>query len=81
MDAWLNSIVDWKYNTQQKTYPKDLPAECSAKGVNRHNDILPEPRTRVVLEQLGSDVNTTYVNANYIRGFDGQATKYIASMG
>ena len=65
----------------QITKKDELPPECTAKGVNRHNDILPNPKTRVVLEQLNNDANTTYMNANYIHGVDGTAKKYIASMG
>ena len=53
----------------------------TAKGVNRHNDILPNPKTRVVLDKLNGDASTSYMNANYIRGYDGSAKKYIASMG
>lgn len=58
-----------------------LPPECSIKGINRHNDILPNPKTRVVLPEVDGDVRTTYVNANFIPGFDGNPKTYIAAMG
>jgi hypothetical protein len=40
----------------QFTHKDDLPAECVIKGVNRYNDILPNPRTRVILEELDGDI-------------------------
>ena len=39
------------------------------KGVNRHHDILPNPMTRVHMQQLGDDLLSTYHNANWTRGY------------
>ena len=40
----------------QVTHRDDLPSECTIKGVNRYNDILPNPRTRVTLKELDGDI-------------------------
>ena len=55
----------------QTTNKNELPPECSAKEVNRLAGILPNPKTRVVLEVLGGDEATAYINANYIPGWFG----------
>ncbi|EGD75941.1 serine/threonine protein kinase [Salpingoeca rosetta] len=49
--------------------------------LNRYMNILPNPRTRVRLQQLGEDKTTTYINANYIHGWDGGHGSYIATQG
>eukprot|EP00056_Hartaetosiga_gracilis_P008506 m.121670 g.121670 ORF g.121670 m.121670 type:complete len:2603 (-) comp12926_c0_seq1:157-7965(-) len=49
--------------------------------LNRYMNILPNPRTRVRLEQLGSDKTTSYINANYVHGWDGTPRCYIATQG
>lgn len=42
--------------------------EISGSGVkNRYVDILPNPRTRVILPHLSDDPLAGYINANYIR--------------
>ena len=47
----------------------DLNPIFVQKGVNRHHDILPNPMTRVHMQQLGDDLLSTYYNANWIRGY------------
>jgi len=63
----------------------DLPGEVVHKRMNRHLDILPNPRTRVILPVpagKGSDPRMSYINANYIRGSSGTNKKnFIAAMG
>ena len=49
--------------------------------LNRYMNILPNPRTRVRLAQLGNDPTTTYINANHIRGWDNTPGRYLASQG
>ena len=44
-------------------------------------DILPNPKTRVPLEKLNNDPMTEYINANFVRGFDGNPKTYIAAQG
>ena len=52
------------------------------KNYNRFLDVLPNPRTRVPLDELPDDPGSTYINANYIRSYDGRNPKcYIAAMG
>ena len=44
--------------------------------------MLPNPKTRVVLQVDGSGPDSSYINANYIRSADGQNPRqYIAAMG
>lgn len=50
------------------------------KGVshlNRYNNILPNPRSRVRIPKLGNDETTTYINANYITSFMGVPREYV----
>lgn len=49
--------------------------------LNRYMNILPNPRTRFRLQQLGDDKTTSYINANYIHGWDGGHGAYIATQG
>ncbi len=49
---------------------------------NRFLDVLPNPRTRVHLDEIPGDPTSTYYNANYVRNFDGSNPReYIAAMG
>lgn len=66
----------------QNVQPRDvIPEVVRNKRFNRHMDVLPDPRTRVVLPMINGDEATTYVNANYVRGADGKAKSYICAMG
>ncbi|XP_077357117.1 tyrosine-protein phosphatase non-receptor type 5 [Festucalex cinctus] len=49
---------------------------------NRYKSILPNPRSRVVL-QAGSSADplASYINANYIRGYGGAEKAFIATQG
>mmetsp|Transcript_22310 Transcript_22310/g.67062 ORF Transcript_22310/g.67062 Transcript_22310/m.67062 type:complete len:2536 (-) Transcript_22310:70-7677(-) len=49
--------------------------------LNRYINILPNPRTRVRLEQLEGNPQTTYINANHVSGHDGKCREYIATQG
>ena len=45
--------------------------------LNRYINILPNPRTRVRLEEVeGAGDESTYINANYIAGHDGAFREY-----
>ena len=57
--------------------PESLFARARQAVAGYHDSSHLESR----FEVLDGDANTSYVNANYIRGFDGIAKKYIASMG
>ncbi|XP_046979201.1 tyrosine-protein phosphatase non-receptor type 7-like isoform X1 [Schistocerca americana] len=50
---------------------------------NRYRSILPNERTRVCLPPASplADPLTTYINANYVRGFDSEEKAYIATQG
>ncbi|XP_065839450.1 tyrosine-protein phosphatase non-receptor type 7-like [Oscarella lobularis] len=50
---------------------KHLPADAYVK--NRYSSVLPSPDTLVPLHGSG------YINANFVRGFDGNPNKYIAT--
>ncbi|XP_054715244.1 uncharacterized protein LOC129224722 isoform X1 [Uloborus diversus] len=45
---------------------------------NRYSNILPNPETRVVLGELNGDPLKGYINANYVKGYEGKAASYIA---
>ena len=48
-----------------------------------HTDVnvLPNEETRVRLAQIGDDATSTFINANYVRGFKGFPKRYIATQG
>lgn len=49
---------------------------------NRYKTILPNPHSRVILKSKSSnDLLSTYINANYIRGYLGDDKSYIATQG
>jgi receptor-type tyrosine-protein phosphatase R len=56
--------------------------EVAGSGVkNRYRTILPNESTRVKLLQTSDDPLAAYINANYIRGYRGEARAYIATQG
>ncbi|KAM6986219.1 receptor-type tyrosine-protein phosphatase R [Aplochiton taeniatus] len=61
--------------------PKDL--DIPSHGTkNRYKTILPNPHSRVVLKSKNtSDPLSSYINANYIRGYLGDKKAYIATQG
>ncbi|XP_043289982.1 tyrosine-protein phosphatase non-receptor type 5-like isoform X2 [Venturia canescens] len=63
--------------------PLNVPekVEIFGSGVkNRYSGVLPNEQSRVVL--TGSeDPVASYINANYIRGYDGEECRYIATQG
>jgi hypothetical protein len=68
----------------RKVLQKDVPPYARGTKLNRYFDILPSPLTRVILPETGlpPDPASTYINANYIRGFGGKSAKeYIAAQG
>ncbi|XP_063045355.1 tyrosine-protein phosphatase non-receptor type 5 isoform X2 [Engraulis encrasicolus] len=61
------------------------PKEYSIPGVvrkNRYKTILPNSHSRVCLQATDEDdFLSTYINANYLRGYDGEERAYIATQG
>jgi protein tyrosine phosphatase len=58
----------------------DMPRGTERK--NRYSNVLPTPKTRVHLSLLpGQRPNSDYINANYIRGYQGTPSQYIATQG
>ncbi|XP_036324048.1 serine-rich adhesin for platelets [Rhagoletis pomonella] len=55
----------------------EVPPGCEDK--NRYANVIPLPETRVVLQQLGDDDKTEYINANYVRGPKDAPNYYIAT--
>lgn len=52
--------------------------------LNRYVDVLPNAHTRVPLQQddrAEGRSSTEYINANFVRGFDGSPRRYIAAQG
>jgi protein tyrosine phosphatase len=60
--------------TIQKT-----PAGTESK--NRYMNVLPNPHSAVRLVPLNEDPTTTYINANYVRGYNRRPKAYIATQG
>ncbi|XP_028386919.2 tyrosine-protein phosphatase non-receptor type 7 isoform X2 [Phyllostomus discolor] len=56
----------------------DIPGHASK---DRYKTILPNPQSRVRLGRAQSREDGDYINANYIRGYDGQEKVYIATQG
>ncbi|XP_006812233.1 tyrosine-protein phosphatase non-receptor type 5-like [Saccoglossus kowalevskii] len=48
---------------------------------NRYRTILPNLHTRVILPEINSDPLSTYINANYIRGYEQEESAFIATQG
>ncbi|XP_014476085.1 PREDICTED: tyrosine-protein phosphatase non-receptor type 5-like isoform X1 [Dinoponera quadriceps] len=64
--------------------PLNLPEKvdiCGSGVKNRYCSVLPNPQSRVVLPSSSDDPLAGYINANYIRGYDGEDAKYIATQG
>jgi protein tyrosine phosphatase len=51
------------------------------KEFNRYKNILPNPSSRVILDQIGGDTTSSYINANFIADAEGLANGYIAAQG
>lgn len=58
-----------------------VPKEVRNKVHNRHLDVLPNPKTRVPLPEVNGDATTSYINANFVRGAQGQKNMYICTQG
>ncbi|XP_029177631.1 tyrosine-protein phosphatase non-receptor type 5-like [Nylanderia fulva] len=64
--------------------PLNLPDKvdvCGAGVKNRYVSVLPNPQSRVILPGFSDDPLGGYINANYIRGYDGEDGRYIATQG
>ncbi|XP_033190556.1 tyrosine-protein phosphatase non-receptor type 5 isoform X1 [Bombus vancouverensis nearcticus] len=64
--------------------PLNLPEKldiCGSGVKNRYCSVLPNPQSRVVLPGSADDPLSSYINANYIRGYDGEDVRYIATQG
>ncbi|XP_005995506.1 tyrosine-protein phosphatase non-receptor type 7 [Latimeria chalumnae] len=57
----------------------DIPGHASK---DRYKSILPNPQSRVCLQRRGNqNEETSYINANYIMGYEGKEKAYIATQG
>nr|XP_033775172.1 tyrosine-protein phosphatase non-receptor type 7 isoform X2 [Geotrypetes seraphini] len=56
----------------------DIPGRASK---DRYKTILPNPQTRVCLSRAESQDDSSYINANYIRGYAEQERAFIATQG
>ncbi|XP_011870959.1 PREDICTED: tyrosine-protein phosphatase non-receptor type 7-like isoform X2 [Vollenhovia emeryi] len=64
--------------------PLNLPEKvdiCGSGVKNRYSSVLPNSQSRVVLPSSSDDPLAGYINANYIRGYDGESARYIATQG
>ena len=59
----------------------ELPDDVWNKRLNRHLDIMPNPRTTVKVNPGGGSSNVeSYINANFVRGFDGNSKAYVKAL-
>eukprot|EP00040_Diaphanoeca_grandis_P014569 m.74029 g.74029 ORF g.74029 m.74029 type:complete len:881 (-) comp24616_c0_seq1:127-2769(-) len=58
-----------------------IETSCRGKMFNRYVDILPYPKTQVKLKEIPGIVTSTYINANFVRGYYGEPKYYIAAQG
>ena len=58
-----------------------LPDAVWNKVLNRHLDIMPCPQSRVTVGTEDESEVAQYINANYIRGFNGDRREYIGAQG
>lgn len=70
--------IDWHLETATALPP--AVQQVPILSVNRYKDILPNPRTRVPLKRVGNDPISEYINANFVRGPDGNPHHYICTM-
>ncbi|XP_070200024.1 receptor-type tyrosine-protein phosphatase R-like [Littorina saxatilis] len=64
--------------------PMNHPEKVSVAGSgmkNRYKTIIPNEHSRVILPDADQDPLTAYINANYIRGYEGEQRAYIATQG
>ncbi|XP_062318706.1 tyrosine-protein phosphatase non-receptor type 5 [Osmerus eperlanus] len=60
------------------------PKEYSYPGLvrkNRYKTILPNTHSRVILQSEEEDFLSSYINANYLKGYGGEERAYIATQG
>jgi len=50
-------------------------------GKNRYMNILPNNHSRVLLDQIGDDETTSYINANWMSGYGDKTDEFIACQG
>ncbi|XP_055931269.1 uncharacterized protein LOC129961745 [Argiope bruennichi] len=65
-----------------KKIPMNMPKLDSipegAHVKNRYSNILPRPESRVVLAEPSGDPLKCYINANFVKGYEGKSAFYIA---
>ena len=58
----------------------DYGKQVQHRSKNRYGNLLPYDHTRVVLEVIDGDVNSDYINANYVDGYK-YPNRYVATQG
>ncbi|KAF6038152.1 hypothetical protein EB796_003540 [Bugula neritina] len=66
-----------------KSIPSNMPKMCSlpegAQAKNRYANVIPLESSRVILTSKPRTGNSQYINANYIKGYNGSPKAYIAT--
>ena len=77
------SKVDFEAIAKNHATVEALPAEIAAaiKTYNRYKNILPNPESRVVLDEVNGTSTTKFINANYVPTANGMERGYIATQG
>jgi len=68
-----------KNDVKIDSLPDDVKARL--KEFNRYKNILPNPHSRIILDQVGDDTTSTFINANFIPNVGGNPKGYIAAQG
>ncbi|XP_025087160.1 receptor-type tyrosine-protein phosphatase R-like isoform X2 [Pomacea canaliculata] len=64
--------------------PMNHPEKVTVAGSgtkNRYKTIIPNEHSRVILPNTDDDPLSSYINANFIRGYEGEQKAYIATQG
>ncbi|XP_048580701.1 receptor-type tyrosine-protein phosphatase S-like isoform X3 [Nematostella vectensis] len=64
-----------------KHHPSEAAKKRVNKAKNRYANIVTYDHSRVVLEKLSNDPHSDYINASYLRDYDGSPKAYIATQG
>ncbi|KXJ07872.1 Receptor-type tyrosine-protein phosphatase F [Exaiptasia diaphana] len=62
-------------------FPVDIAKKPANKKKNRYANIVTYDNSRVLISRQADDEHSDYINASYIKGYDGSTKKYIATQG
>lgn len=85
MDPATVQALHQQYQSLDLNSPNESCLPPGTKSKCRYVNVLPNPESRVPLSKLPSDDSpagtSTFINANFVAGYNGKPRKYIASQG